>query len=46
MTEDFDLLISPAEVRNVAVGELARQVAGAIKTRARLSAEGIGNESL
>src|ERR1051326_1091397 len=46
ITVYLDLLIDPPEIGDVSVGATARQVAGAIETSARFSAERIPDEFL
>src|SRR5260370_35039906 len=43
---NFDLFVNPAQESNLAVGEIARQVAGFVKTRIRIGAERIADKSL
>src|SRR5438132_10819516 len=46
VTENLYLLVDAAEISNLSVGQIAGQVAGAVQPRARMSAEGIGDEIL
>src|SRR5215468_5350714 len=41
---DLHLVVDPADKLDVSIGQIPRQVAGLVEARARLIAEGIGNE--
>ncbi|GGG89598.1 hypothetical protein GCM10011585_37310 [Edaphobacter dinghuensis] len=43
---DLHLMVVPPEELQVAVGQITRQVSGAVHARAQLATEGIGEEAL